>query len=159
IPVYVPRIGESQLRMRKISSAVSVSFLAILIPSAVLVAQHQETSTPASTPILGFTAAHAAAEHKLETEFQAIPSPERAREWHRTLTAEPHPAASERNNQLADFIADEWRKQGWEDVTLRRYEVFHSRQRSVSLEMTAPVHYTASLREDPVDADPDTKNP
>jgi len=38
--------------------------------------------------------------------------------------AEPHPAASDRNNQLADFVADEWRKQGWEDVTLRRYDVF-----------------------------------
>ena len=146
--------------MRKISLALSGSFFVILIPSAVLVAQHQEASSPsASTPILGFTAAHAGAEHRLETEFQAIPSPERAREWHRTFTAEPHPAASERNNQLADFMADEWRKQGWEDVTLRRYEVLHSRPRSVALEMTAPVPYTASLREDPVDGDPDAKNP
>jgi N-acetylated-alpha-linked acidic dipeptidase len=145
--------------MRKLSLALPIG-LAILIPSAALVAHHQETSSAVvSTPILGFTAAHAAAEHKLETGFQGIPSPERAREWHRTFTAEPHPAASERNNQLADFIAEEWRKQGWEDVTLRRYDVLHSRPRSVSLEMTAPVHYTASLREDPVDADPDTKNP
>src|SRR5215467_13244635 len=146
--------------MRKISLALSGSFFVILIPSAALVAQHQEASSlSASTPILGFTAAHAGAEHRLETEFQAIPSPERAREWHRTFTAEPHPAASERNNQLADFMADEWRKQGWEDVTLRRYEVLHSRPRSVALEMTAPVPYTASLREDPVDGDPDSKNP
>ena len=146
--------------MRKISLALSGSFFVILIPSAALVAQHQEASSlSASTPILGFTAAHAGAEHRLETEFQAIPSPERAREWHRTFTAEPHPAASERNNQLADFMADEWRKQGWEDVTLRRYEVLHSRPRSVALEMTAPVQYTASLREDPVDGDPDAKNP
>ncbi|OLC95820.1 MAG: hypothetical protein AUH86_11085, partial [Acidobacteria bacterium 13_1_40CM_4_58_4] len=30
---------------------------------------------------------------------------------------------------------------------------------SVTLEMTAPVHYTASVREDLYDADPDTKNP
>src|SRR5215472_15916102 len=145
--------------MRKSSLALPVSFLVILIPSAALVAERQEASPSASTPILGFTAAHAGAEHKLETEFQSIPSSERAREWHRTFTAEPHPAASERNNQLADFIADEWRRQGWEDVTLRRYEVLHSRPRSVALEMTAPVHYTATLREDPVDGDPDAKNP
>jgi N-acetylated-alpha-linked acidic dipeptidase len=129
----------------------------ILILSAALAGQIQE-SVP-STPISGFTAPHAAAERRFETEFQAIPSPEKARDWHRTFTAEPHPAASERNNQLADFIADAWRKQGWEDVTLRRYDVLHSRPRSVSLEMTAPVHYTASLREDPYDVDPDTKNP
>src|SRR5256884_7731438 len=143
--------------MRKISLAAPVSLFAILILSAVLFAQHPESNSSPSH-ILGFTAAHARAEHRLEADFQAIPSPEKTREWHRTFTAEPHPAASERNNQLADYIANEWRKQGWEDVTLRRYEVLHSRPRSVSLEMTAPAHYTASLREDPVDADPDTKN-
>ena len=111
--------------MRKFSFALSVSagFLAILVLSTALVAQKQEVPSSASTPILGFASAHASAEHKLETEFQLIPSPERARAWHRTFTEEPHPAASERNNQLADFIADEWRKQGWEEVTLRRYEV------------------------------------
>src|SRR5213082_3327182 len=144
--------------MRK-CSVVPASFLTLLFVSTVLLAQHQETPpSSASAPILGFTPPHAVLEHKLETEFQAIPSPEKTREWHRTFTAEPNPAASERNNQLADYIANEWRKQGWEDVTLRRYEVLHSRPRSVSLEMTAPAHYTASLREDPVDADPDTKN-
>jgi N-acetylated-alpha-linked acidic dipeptidase len=146
--------------MRKVLWAAPGSFFVMLILSAVVTAQYEKAFPPSSaTPILGFTAAHAAAEHKLETEFQEIPSPDRAREWHRTFTAEPHPAASERNNQLADFIADEWRKQGWEDVTLRRYDVLHSRPRSVSLEMITPVHYAASLREDPVDVDPDTRNP
>ncbi len=119
----------------------------------------QPTGTQQTDGILGFSPAHALAERGLETQFQSLPSAERAREWHRTFTAEPHPAASERNNQLADFVADAWRKQGWEDVTLRRYNVLHSRPRSVSLEMTEPVQFTASLREDAYDVDPDTKNP
>src|SRR5438093_517145 len=123
-----------------------------------LSAQLQQAAPP-GTPILCFCPPPAPAEHALESTFQSIPSAEKAREWQRTFTAEPHPAASERNNQLADFIADEWRKQGWEDVTLRRYDVLHSRPRSVSLEMTAPVHFTASLREDAYDVDPHTKNP
>jgi N-acetylated-alpha-linked acidic dipeptidase len=144
--------------MRLFSRAVLLAFLVLLIHSFALLAQHLET-TQSSSSILGFSPQHVAAEHLLETDFQAIPSPEKAREWHRVFTAEPHPAASERNNQLADFIADAWRKQGWEDVTLRRYDVLHSRPRSVTLEMTAPVHFTASLREDSCDADPDTKNP
>jgi len=133
-------------------------FLTIVIFSTMLLAQHDDSASK-SAPILGFSPEHAAAEHQLETTFQAIPSPEKAREWHRTFTAEPHPAASERNNQLADFIADEWRKQGWEDVTLRRYHVLHSKPRSVSLERIAPVPFAASLREDAYDVDPDTKNP
>jgi N-acetylated-alpha-linked acidic dipeptidase len=135
-----------------------VLFFSFLTLAALLSAQLKE-STPSAAPILGFSAPHGAAEHQLENTFQSIPSPEKAREWHRTFTAEPHPAASERNNQLADFVAEEWRKEGWEDVTLRRYDVLHSRPRSVALEMTEPVRYAATLREDSYDVDPDTKNP
>ena len=119
----------------------------------------KQAAPDASTSILGFTPTHSIAERKLEDTFQQLPSSERAREWHRVFTQEPHPAASPRNNQLADFIAEEWRKQGWEDVALRRYDVMHSKPRSASLEIVAPVHYTAGLREDAYDADPDSKNP
>ena len=56
-------------------------------------------------PILGFSPANAAAERNLEAIFEALPSPEKAREWHRLFTAAPHPAASEQNNKLAEFLA------------------------------------------------------
>src|SRR5713101_3795196 len=144
--------------MRFFSRAVLLACVVLLILSFALLAQRPETPPPSSS-ILGFSSQRVATEHLLETDFQAIPSPEKAREWHRVFTAEPHPAASERNNQLAHFIADAWRQQGWEEVALRRYDVLHSRPRSVTLEMTAPVPYTASLHEDSYDADPDTKNP
>ena len=144
--------------MRLTVRTLAVSSVYLLSLSFALSAQLPQ-DTPATSPILGFSPAHAGAEHQIESTFQSIPSPEKAREWHRTFTAEPHPAASDRNNQLADLVAEEWRKQGWEDVTLRRYDVLHSRPRSVSLEMTAPVQFTASLREDAYDIDPDTKNP
>ncbi|OLB84872.1 MAG: hypothetical protein AUI12_12460 [Acidobacteria bacterium 13_2_20CM_2_57_6] len=144
--------------MRLPSRTLTVSFIFLTTLAFVLSAQDKQETAP-SAPILGFSAPHATTEHQLESKFQSIPSPEKAREWHRTFTAEPHPAASERNTQLADFIADEWRKQGWEEVALRRYDVLHSRPRSVSLEMTQPIHFTASLREDADDVDPDTKNP
>ena len=136
----------------------AVASLFLLFLALTLSAQLQQDASQ-TTSILGFSTPHAVTERQLETTFQAIPSPEKAREWHRTFTAEPHPAASARNNELADFVAGTWRKQGWEDVALRRYDVLHSRPRSVSLEMIAPVQFTASLREDPNDVDPDTKNP
>ena len=144
--------------MRLPSRTLTVSFIFLTTLAFVLSAQDKQETAP-SAPILGFSAPHATTEHQLESKFQSIPSPEKAREWHRTFTAEPHPAASERNNQLAGFVAAEWRKQGWEDVTLRRYDVWHSRPRSVSQEMTEPVRFSASLREDAYEADPDTKNP
>jgi N-acetylated-alpha-linked acidic dipeptidase len=144
--------------MRLFPRTLLILLCASLALVSALSAQQDNSGRPA-TPILGFYAQHAAVEHQLESNFQSIPSPDKAREWHHTLTAEPHPAASKRNNELAEIIADEWRKQGWEDVVLRRYDVLHSRPRTVSLEMIAPVAYTAGLREDPDDLDPDTKNP
>jgi len=119
-----------------------------------------QTSAPSSGSALrGFSPAAAQAELQLEEKFKAIPSADEARKHHRFLTAEPHPAGSERNNELARHIADLWRQQGWEDVTLHRYDVLSSSPRAVSVEMVAPVAYKASLREDPYPEDPDTSNP
>jgi len=140
-----------------------LALIAILF--AALEAQQPSQRQPAAKEsqsaqsILGFTPAGAALERHVEEQFLKIPSPERAREWHKYLTAEPHPAASTRNNELAEYIAEQWRQQGWEDVVLRSYDVLHSSPREVSLEMVAPVRYQATLREAAYDADEDTKNP
>ncbi len=116
---------------------------------------------PASSQesVLGFTLASAGRELKLEERFKAIPSPAEARRQHRIFTAEPHLAGSKRNNDLARYIADQWRKQGLEEVVIRRYDVYATAPKSASLEMVAPVPYRASLREEAYGADPDTKNP
>ncbi len=105
----------------------------------------------------GFSAPAAKSQAEIESKFKAIPSPEEARKHHRYLTAVPHPAGSQRNNELARHIAELWKQQGWEDVVLRRYDVLNSFPREVSVQMISPVSYKASLREDPYDADPDTK--
>ena len=110
------------------------------------------------TPILGFTPASAAHQAELENKFKAIPSPDEERRQHHLFTAEPHVAGSVRNNELARYIADQWRQEGLEDVVIRRYDVYGSNPKSTFLEMTAPVHYRALLRELPVPGDPDMKN-
>ena len=79
--------------------------------------------------------------------------------FHRYLTAEPHPAGSARNNELAKWMAEQWREQGLEDVTIHEYDVLNSSPREISLEMIKPKHYRASLREDAYNVDPDTSNP
>lgn len=109
--------------------------------------------------ISGFTAATAAREAQVEKQFKAIPNPEEERRQHRIFTSEPHIAGSKRNNELANYIADEWKNQGLEDVVVREYDVYSSEPKSTFLEMVAPVRYRASLREEPYDVDPDTKNP
>jgi N-acetylated-alpha-linked acidic dipeptidase len=110
------------------------------------------------TSILGFTPSAAARQAEVETKFKAIPCPDEERHQHHIFTAEPHVAGSPRNNELARYIADEWRQEGLEDVVIRRYDIYGSNPKSTFLEMTAPVHYRASLREVPIPGDPDSKN-
>ncbi len=109
--------------------------------------------------ILGFSPSSAAREHEIESKFKAIPNPDQERRQHRIFTQEPHVAGSKRNNKLAEYIRDEWKKQGLEDIVIRRYDVYGTNPKSASLEMIAPVHYQALLRETPLAPDPDSKNP
>jgi len=109
--------------------------------------------------MVGFSARGAAEEISIEQRFRALASTEQISKFHRYLTSEPHPAGSVRNNELAQWVAEQWRAQGLEDVTVHRYDVLNSRPREISLEMVHPGHYRASLREDPYEVDPDTKNP
>lgn len=115
-----------------------------------------QAQTPIS--ILGFTPSSAARETEIENKYKAIPSPDEERRQHHVFTAEPHVAGSPRNNELARYIADQWRTEGLEDVVIRRYDVYGSNPRSTFLEMVAPVHYRASLRELPIPGDADLKN-
>jgi N-acetylated-alpha-linked acidic dipeptidase len=130
----------------------------VLVVLALLL-QSFSSLTVAQDSILGFTATSAGKQAKIEKKFKAIPSPVEERRQHRIFTSEPHLAGSERNNELARYIADEWRKQGLEDVVIRRYDVYATFPKSTSLDMVAPVRYQASLREAAYDVDPDTKNP
>jgi N-acetylated-alpha-linked acidic dipeptidase len=109
--------------------------------------------------MFGYTSRAAEEERAIEMRFRALTSTEQIIKFHRYLTAEPHPAGSPRNNELARWIADQWREQGLEDVTIHEYDVLNSSPREISLEMTRPTRFRASLREDAYEADPDTKNP
>ncbi|HEX2775118.1 MAG TPA: M28 family metallopeptidase [Candidatus Acidoferrales bacterium] len=107
----------------------------------------------------GFSVRGAAEEVSVEQQLRSLTSTDQISKFHRYLTSEPHPAGSARNNELAQWVAEQWRQQGLEDVTIHEYDVLNSSPREISLEMVHPGHYRASLREDPYDVDPDTKNP
>jgi len=112
----------------------------------------------AQTSILGFTPSAAVHEIEIESKFKAIPSPDEERRQHHIFTAEPHVAGSKRNNELARYIADQWRQEGLEEVVIRRYDVYGTNSKFTFLEMVAPLHYRASLREMPVPGDAEMKN-
>jgi len=115
-------------------------------------------ASAAYAQILGFTPAHATHESAVEEKYKSLPTPDEERRQHRVFTQEPHVAGSKRNNELAEYIRDEWKKQGLEDVIIREYDVYGTNPKSAFLEMTAPVHYQATLRESPLPGDDDSKN-
>lgn len=110
-------------------------------------------------PGRGYSAAGSERERNLEARYRSLVSTSQIAQFHRYLTAEPHPAGSQRNNELAQWVAEQWREQGLEDVVVHRYDVMSSSPREISLEMIQPKHFRASLREDAYSVDPDTKNP
>ena len=114
-------------------------------------------SPPATEPIRGFSPAAAERERALESLFSQRLSRDSTGAFFRTLTAEPHAAGSARNKYLADWLADKWRAYGLDDVKLHRYDVYLPQPKEVAVTMTAPVRFEATLREDPIAADPDTK--
>ncbi|HEX5423687.1 MAG TPA: M28 family metallopeptidase [Candidatus Acidoferrales bacterium] len=107
----------------------------------------------------GFTRQSSASERTYEKQVYALASPTQIRTFHRYLTAEPHTAGSKRNDELAQSLAEKWKQQGIEDVTIHEYDVLDSKPRNISVELVSPVAYRARLREQPYPQDPDTKNP
>jgi N-acetylated-alpha-linked acidic dipeptidase len=126
---------------------VGASFFALLT----LAARWQERP-----PLRGFTAASTAREHALEAELSRRVSRDSVDAFFKYLTAEPHPAGSVRNKTLADFVAARFRRYGLEDVRMHRYDVLLPWPREVKVEMTAPTHYVATLKEDAFPQDPQT---
>jgi N-acetylated-alpha-linked acidic dipeptidase len=86
-------------------------------------------AAPDVAKISGFSPGAAAQEVSTENSFRAAISTPEIIKFHRYLTAEPHPAGSARNNELAQWVAQQWRQQGLEDVTVHQYDVLHSSPR------------------------------
>jgi N-acetylated-alpha-linked acidic dipeptidase len=86
-----------------------------------------------------------------------IISPEKIDQHLKHLTSAPHLAASPRNNELAEYVLEEWTKFGLEDVHLVPYDVLLSFPEQISIELISPHKYTLSLKEKSYQEDPDTQ--
>ncbi len=130
----------------------------VFICATIFTSLTAQNRTP-SLYIMGFSPASAANESKLETQYKSAISADSIGDYHRYFTSKPHPAGTKNDYEVAQYIAEEWKKQGLEDVIIRQYDVLGTRPVSTMLEMVTPKPYKAVLREQPYDIDPDTKNP
>ena len=116
----------------------------------------QDRSVVQSGALFGFMAASARAEQELERRFLALPSADRAREYHRFLTSVPHVAGSDRNRLLAEWMRDRWKEYGIDEVSIVEHEVLLPWPEEVSVEIAAQ-SWKARVVEDPIPGDPDTE--
>ncbi len=116
----------------------------------------QAQSAPPATGIYGFTSTSEAAERQVERRFLALPSADRARDYHRYLTEEPHVAGSDRNRHLAEWMRDRWKDYGIDTVEIVGHDVLLPYPTEMKLTMGA---WEARFTEDPVDGDPYTQKP
>jgi N-acetylated-alpha-linked acidic dipeptidase len=115
------------------------------------------TPAPEPTePIRGFSASSAVREHGLEALLSQRLNRDSTGAVFRVLTAEPHAAGTARNKYLADWLAEKWRGYGLDDVRLHRYDVYLPWPQEISVTMTAPIRYEATLKEAAMPGDPDT---
>jgi N-acetylated-alpha-linked acidic dipeptidase len=88
--------------------------------------------------------------------IDGILSAERMVEHLKHFTAEPHVASSPRNNDLAQYVLDEWKSYGLENVHRTQYDVLLSFPESIRVEIISPKKTALALKEDGIPKDPST---
>ena len=114
---------------------------------------------PSASHPFGFSARGWAAHQRIERTFLSLPDSGKLRDAHRFLSGKPHVAGSARDRELAEWTAQRFRDAGLDDVRISTHEVLLPYPLEVSVEMTAPRSWRASMREDPVAGDPYSSAP
>jgi len=96
--------------------------------------------------ILGFSAHGAATERQLEQRFDSDLSAADMRDWMQTLASAPNQVGSAHDKANAEFILQKFRDWGW-DASIEEFSVLYPTPREELMELVAPTHVVARLRE------------
>jgi len=135
---------------RPLAQLLAPALALLLAPPAPLAGQEP-------TP-LGFSPSSLAAFREAEKKAVATPSPNQARAWLRTLTAEPHPAGTPADERTATFVRDRLKEWGWE-AEIVPYEVLLNQPAAPpTLALDRPEPLDLDVEEKPVPDDKDSAN-
>ena len=110
---------------------------------------------PADVPP-GLCSSLGATELDAEAKALAVPTPQNARRWLKTLTEEPHLAGSAADYKTAVFVRDRLREWGWK-ADLATYEVLLNYPAGkAEIELLRPVSKSLSSDEAPLATDKDS---
>jgi N-acetylated-alpha-linked acidic dipeptidase len=104
-------------------------------------------------PLRGFSEESARIEREWESKFRSIPEPDSLREAMRILSSRPHHLGSPRDSANADWILQKFRSWGL-DAKIETFQVLFATPKDRVVELVAPHHFSASLREPALKDDP-----
>ncbi|HLE61779.1 MAG TPA: PA domain-containing protein, partial [Pyrinomonadaceae bacterium] len=105
---------------------------------------------------IGLSRLRAARLRPLETELIDTIRPEHCRREHRIFTKEPHMAGTRRNYELAQYMAEQWRAYGLDDVSLIEHPVYLPWPLRYEATLVEPVTEKLALQEEPIPQDKDS---
>jgi N-acetylated-alpha-linked acidic dipeptidase len=136
------------------------SFAYSLLAAVSLASPPSHPSAAQEAPKDGLGYIDFGAEAKLEEKFLAVPDPKLAGEELKTLTAEPHLAATPEDHKTAEYVARKFRAAGFE-TTIVPYRVLLNQPKTVRVEAydeSGHLLMTGPTREH-VDGDPGQDDP
>ncbi len=137
------------MRPIPIGSPRLIGLIAAGLLGAVLTARGD---APAGESMLGYGPAHALDERALERRFDAGLTPQELRDWLQSMSSEPNQVGSPHDKANAEFMLRKFREWGW-DADIETFQVLYPTPKRVSLQLTAPRKFTATLREPAIKGD------
>jgi N-acetylated-alpha-linked acidic dipeptidase len=113
-----------------------------------------------SSAALGFLPSSRAKELEAEAKALAVPTPENARKWLKSLTAEPHVAGTPADHKTALFVRDRLQEWGWK-TEIVTYDVLLNYPKAgptkvPTLRIRRPIEKGLALDEAPLASDKDS---
>ncbi len=133
----------------------------ILVLAAILGADPARGSDPprsgsaSSGSSIGFATRSGEKQREAEAHALTVPTPDNARQWLRTLTAEPHVAGTPADHKTAVFVRDKLREWGWK-AEIAEMEVLLNYPYRPSLKLERPIARDFNLDEAPIATDKDS---
>jgi len=103
--------------------------------------------------LAGYSADAARVERQWETQFQALPEPQRMRASMQRLSAKPHNVGTPYDQDNAEWLLAQYKSYGL-DAHIENFDVLYPTPRERVVELVAPTRFVAKLREPPVPGDP-----
>jgi len=130
--------------VRKLCVLAGLSCVPLLLPLA---------ATDASERTSGFRPETRRSESDWESRFRALPDGQVLRQTMERLSAHPHHVGSPYDRENAEWIKSQFSAWGWH-AEIETFDVLFPTPRKRLVELVAPAHYVAKMKEPPVQGDP-----